>query len=351
MSFLRQLQDLLEGHGKEREVHYLELLPIPENVKKTELSSTAKVPIYIASSDKDMLKVDFKNKPASLIRETLFSLYGTEVFRTRLVTGRGNNPGTYGIRYDVLKSIYAFVNNHVDTSKRLKMHQVVQTINKRAEDWRKKLSTKPLKKSRSKKLKLSEADSPPSLHEKVIDVISAPPHQDASSPRQDARTPPQAPIHEEAPGTPQQSAPHQAPPSRPLHGAPGTPQQSAPHQATPSGPLHGAPGTPQQSAPHQAPPSGPLHGAPGTPQQSAPHHAPPSGPLHGAPGTPQQSATHHAPPSGPLHGAPGTPYGAPFSQAPCFQPEPSAWQSNPYQYFYPPNYQWPAAPSASYVPT
>lgn len=62
--------------------------------------------IYVSATDKDILKLDFKNKPSALIRETLFLLYGKDVFRTQLVTGRGNKPGTYGLEDNVLKAVY-----------------------------------------------------------------------------------------------------------------------------------------------------------------------------------------------------------------------------------------------------
>lgn len=54
---------------------------------------------------KDQLKVDFKNKPSSLAKETLFALYGKDVFKILSVTGRGQNNGTYGIDEGVLKAV------------------------------------------------------------------------------------------------------------------------------------------------------------------------------------------------------------------------------------------------------
>jgi hypothetical protein len=60
---------------------------------------------FIALSDKEQLRVDYKNKPSSLARETLFTLYGRDTFRVLSVTGRGCKKGTYAIAKNVLESI------------------------------------------------------------------------------------------------------------------------------------------------------------------------------------------------------------------------------------------------------
>lgn len=49
----------------------------------------------IAATDKDELNVDYRNKASTLVRETLFRLYGRDVFHTLAVTGAGHKPGTY----------------------------------------------------------------------------------------------------------------------------------------------------------------------------------------------------------------------------------------------------------------
>ncbi|KAJ1521747.1 hypothetical protein ONE63_003383 [Megalurothrips usitatus] len=104
-NMLKDLYDLLSlqrGFGKQ-EPKYLELLPIPSAVKQVELSVGTNV--FIAASEKDQLKVDYRNKAASLAKETLFALFGKEVFRTLNVTAIGQKPGTYAIREDVKKAI------------------------------------------------------------------------------------------------------------------------------------------------------------------------------------------------------------------------------------------------------
>jgi len=53
-----------------------------------------------------MLKLDYKNKPSSLVRETLFVLYGKDAFKTHIVTGRGTKPGSFGVADAVLKALY-----------------------------------------------------------------------------------------------------------------------------------------------------------------------------------------------------------------------------------------------------
>lgn len=143
-----------------------------------ELSSSAKVNVFISSTDKDMIRMDFKNKPSALIRETLFALYGKDVFTTHVVTGRGNKPGTYGIGDGVLKALYGklfswfhflfltfafvninflsgFVNHNVDIEKRVKMHQIVQTINRRASEWRRNLMVTPKRVKRNKQVEVN----------------------------------------------------------------------------------------------------------------------------------------------------------------------------------------------------
>jgi hypothetical protein len=70
---------------------------------QVELSSGTNV--LIAASEKDQLKVDYRNKAASLAKETLFALFGKEVFRTLNVTAIGQKEGTYAIRDNVKQAI------------------------------------------------------------------------------------------------------------------------------------------------------------------------------------------------------------------------------------------------------
>ena len=61
--------------------------------------------VYIALSDKEQLKVDFRNKPTALARETLFTLYGKDAFQVLNVTVRGQKKGAYAIPDKVLKAV------------------------------------------------------------------------------------------------------------------------------------------------------------------------------------------------------------------------------------------------------
>ncbi|KAK3916167.1 putative MFS-type transporter, partial [Frankliniella fusca] len=133
-AFLRDLTYLFENHGDLQEKIYLTLLPIPDTVKKVELSSNRGV--FIAQSDKEEIRVDFKNKSSALCREALFCLYGKEVFQTHNVTARGLKRGSYGIEEKVLKSVLELVNHNVELSNRMKFSTMVASINKRAPEWR-----------------------------------------------------------------------------------------------------------------------------------------------------------------------------------------------------------------------
>lgn len=134
LGFLRDLTFLFENNGDLQNSKYLPLLTIPDNVKKVELFHGKGV--FIASSDKETLRVDFRNKAPSLIRETLYILYGKKAFQTFHVTARGQKQGSYGIQEDVLKALHGFVNHNLDTDKKLKFTDMVASINKRAPEWR-----------------------------------------------------------------------------------------------------------------------------------------------------------------------------------------------------------------------
>ncbi|KAK3916203.1 putative DNA-directed RNA polymerase subunit delta [Frankliniella fusca] len=137
---------------------YLKLKPIPEGVRQVEL--TIGSGIHISRPVKDQLKVDFRNKASSLIRETLYALYGKEPFQTLTITGRGNKPGTYGIEESVLTALTGFINRHVEPGKRMTLSNVVNTINKRAIDWRAKTpSPKPDTKFKRKRSATSKVVS------------------------------------------------------------------------------------------------------------------------------------------------------------------------------------------------
>ncbi|KAK3916606.1 Myb-like protein J, partial [Frankliniella fusca] len=73
--------------------------------------------VFISASQKDQLKVDFRNKPTGLVRETLFALYG-------------------------------FVNRNVDKEKKIKLTDLSSLINKKAPEWR--TITLPLKRTPQK---------------------------------------------------------------------------------------------------------------------------------------------------------------------------------------------------------
>lgn len=61
--------------------------------------------VFISASKKDELKVDYRNKPTTLVRETLYALFGPDAFRLNNVTGRGSKQGTCGIKEDVLRAV------------------------------------------------------------------------------------------------------------------------------------------------------------------------------------------------------------------------------------------------------
>lgn len=59
----------------------------------------------ISKAVKEELKVFYKNKPSPLLRETLFALYGENKMRSCNLTARGNKPGTFGLRDNVLTAV------------------------------------------------------------------------------------------------------------------------------------------------------------------------------------------------------------------------------------------------------
>ncbi|KAJ1519193.1 hypothetical protein ONE63_011201 [Megalurothrips usitatus] len=92
------------------------------------------------------VKVDFKDKASSMVREVLFALFGKEPFRTLNITARGQKEGSYGIPENVLLAVSAFVNRNV--SKKQKFSAFIANVNKRAPEWRK-LRTPQSKKNNS----------------------------------------------------------------------------------------------------------------------------------------------------------------------------------------------------------
>jgi len=63
------------------------------SIFQVELTKDSKV--FIAVADKNQLKVDFSNQPKRLLMETLYILYGHDVFKTLQVTARGSRAGSY----------------------------------------------------------------------------------------------------------------------------------------------------------------------------------------------------------------------------------------------------------------
>ena len=61
--------------------------------------------VFISLSEKEQLKVDLRNKPTSLARETLFALYGRDVFQVLTITARGQKKGSYTFPDSVLKAV------------------------------------------------------------------------------------------------------------------------------------------------------------------------------------------------------------------------------------------------------
>jgi len=70
---------------------------------QVELTQGSKVNIPL--SIKEQLKVDYKDKPTMLAKNTFFALYGKDAFRTHQVTGRSRKSGTYSVAEDVLKAV------------------------------------------------------------------------------------------------------------------------------------------------------------------------------------------------------------------------------------------------------
>ncbi|KAK3925966.1 Chromodomain-helicase-DNA-binding protein Mi-2-like protein, partial [Frankliniella fusca] len=142
-NFLSDVIGLIDSQAGPRDEskQILKLLPIPDKVKSVELTMGSQ--IFIPLSIKEQLKVDFKNRPNLLAKNTLFALYGSDTFRTHKVTGRGNTPGTFTIANDVLVTVLNFVNRHVSKENQMKQSDLIGMINKRAREWR----TPPKRKS------------------------------------------------------------------------------------------------------------------------------------------------------------------------------------------------------------
>ncbi|XP_034244887.1 uncharacterized protein LOC117647291 [Thrips palmi] len=175
-SFFQEVLNLM-GDVSPDEVQYLELLDIPEHVKKVELEPKAAKGVYISQTKRDQLKVDFANKPPLLARETLFALFGEETFKMLHVTAKGQKSGSYGIPPNVLTALLAFINNHVKDENKLKTVELTALITKRAPEWR-----APEWRSKNKSVGKS-----PGSHQKRK-AIEAKHHEDSFS----AVTPPHA---------------------------------------------------------------------------------------------------------------------------------------------------------------
>ncbi|KAK3928380.1 hypothetical protein KUF71_016627 [Frankliniella fusca] len=155
-NFLKDIFQLFEANAECDDVKYLELLPIPPEAKKVELTTGSGV--FISASQKDQLKVDFRNKPTGLVRETLFALYGKQAFSVLTVTGKGKKKGAYTTPDNVNKAICCFVNRNVDKEKKIKLTDLSSLINKRAPEWRSKSTPSPkLHKKMMKKKQLQQS--------------------------------------------------------------------------------------------------------------------------------------------------------------------------------------------------
>ncbi|XP_034236355.1 uncharacterized protein LOC117642373 [Thrips palmi] len=82
-------------------VKYAELLPIPDDIPKCELTKDMQPKVYIRISDKSSIKVSAKGDPAKLVRLTLVCLFGRETLLNNYVTALGLRPGTLGVRENV----------------------------------------------------------------------------------------------------------------------------------------------------------------------------------------------------------------------------------------------------------
>ncbi|KAK3933181.1 Microtubule-actin cross-linking factor 1, isoforms 1/2/3/5, partial [Frankliniella fusca] len=116
--------------------------------------------VFLSKTDRDQLRVDFKNKPLLLARKTLFALYGREAFQMLKVTGKGMKEGSYTIRRSVLTAVCRFVNNNVAEERAMKISDLTSMITKRAPDWRQKSpGMKKVTSARKLKQHSSKADN------------------------------------------------------------------------------------------------------------------------------------------------------------------------------------------------
>ncbi|KAK3909734.1 Squamosa promoter-binding-like protein 7 [Frankliniella fusca] len=109
--FVRALERFSNFAGKsEGGIQYLEILPVPDDVPKVELSKGSQV--WISVSDKNSIKRDGDGDPAKMTRLTLMYLFGRENLEAEQLTAKGTRKGTKGIRKNVLAAIKTFVNRN-----------------------------------------------------------------------------------------------------------------------------------------------------------------------------------------------------------------------------------------------
>ncbi|KAJ1526439.1 hypothetical protein ONE63_009573 [Megalurothrips usitatus] len=144
------------GNATVTGVQWLDLLPIPDNAPKCELSKGSKV--FISIADKDGIKCSGNGDPSKMARATLMVLFGRENFEKHHVTALGTRLGTKGVQPHVRAAVKNFVNRHVKAPFRVISEvELNKLINKKKQQIHRK---SPSGKSKSKPLSPSKSSSP-----------------------------------------------------------------------------------------------------------------------------------------------------------------------------------------------
>ncbi|KAK3909693.1 hypothetical protein KUF71_019702 [Frankliniella fusca] len=134
-------------------VQYLEVLPIPDNIPRVELSKGTGV--FIRVSDKNHIKSNESGDPSQMARMGLLALFGRENSEREHINAKGSKAGSKGIRKHVRESLLAFVNrNKAKSYQDLVESKLNEVIN------RKKLSLQRTRKSPGGSSKKKRRDSP-----------------------------------------------------------------------------------------------------------------------------------------------------------------------------------------------
>ncbi|KAJ1519021.1 hypothetical protein ONE63_011398 [Megalurothrips usitatus] len=145
-------------------VQFAELLDIPADVPKVEISKKSKV--FITVADENAIKADGAGDPSKMTRMALVALFGRQALEQNAITAMGQKSGTLGIRKNVRSAIRAFVNrNKGATFSALTEAQFHRVINReKSQVHRTKKSPQPQNK---KKLPKSPQKKTPQEHKEA----------------------------------------------------------------------------------------------------------------------------------------------------------------------------------------